>query len=161
MSSIKKCFEKNSICCQIQDDRHCDCIILYGYKYISMTLKGLRADVEQEFQEGNVVLRESERDFSELEREHNNALVKTDGAAIVITENPSALLKCMTFGPAVCQLVREYDEVSQSKQKIQMRHREDTPSVHKRFQATEVKSLTDCIEDLGNPLTEESGKLLH
>lgn len=36
--------------------------------------------------------------------------MKSDGGAIGITEKPSALLRWMTSGPEVCQLVNELDE---------------------------------------------------
>ena len=62
-------------------------------------------EIEQEFQNGHFVLHKTKREFSGLAFDHaheqNNALVKSDGGAIGITEKPSAFFRWMTAGPEV------------------------------------------------------------
>ena len=127
-----------------------------------LCLQDTNKDIHSEFLQGNFVLHETDRQFSSLAldqaHEHNNALVKTDGGAIGITENPSALLRWMTSGPEVCQLVKEYDASSSSKTS-NTRHHEDIPSAQKRF-FHEVRALTESFEELGNPFLEESRELI-
>ena len=123
-------------------------------------LQNTDAGVYKEFKDGNFVFHETKRQFSGIAldqaHEHNNALVKGEGGAVGITENPSALLRWMTSGPEVCQLVKEYDATSKSDD---IRHHEDFPSTQKRF-FNEVKALTDSFNELGNPFMDESGELL-
>lgn len=127
-----------------------------------LCLEETNKDVHKEFSDGNFVLHESQRQFSSIAldqaHEHNNALVKGDGGAIGITENPSALLRWMTSGPEVCQLVKEYD-VSSNTKPNGTRHHEDYPSAQKKF-FNEVEALTESFIELGNPFLEESNELL-
>ena len=68
--------------------------------------------MSEEFMKGNFVFHESDREFSGLAldqaHEHNNAFVKEDGGAVVITENTSALLRWMTSGPQISQLIKDF-----------------------------------------------------
>ena len=125
-----------------------------------MSLNDTHPDIEEEFERGNFVLHKSQRDFSGLAfdqaHEQNNALVKSDGGAIGITEKPSALLRWMISGPELCQLVNEYEETNQNRQ---TKHHEDVLSAQKNF-SRDVSKLTEMIEELGNPFIEDSGKLL-
>ena len=45
--------------------------------------------------------------------EQANAVIKGDGEAVGITEDPSALRRWMVAGPAVSQLVAQYEEASE------------------------------------------------
>ena len=89
--------------------------------------------------------------------EHNNCLIKSDGGVIGITENESALLRWMTSGPAICQLIQSFSLVPND-QSIKSHH-EDIPSVHKSF-FSDVKQLADTIEEIGNPFLEDSKELV-
>ena len=128
-----------------------------------ITLSDCHPDVYEEFQRGHFALHKSQRAFSGMAldqvHEQNNAVVKSDGGAIGITENPSALLRWMTAGPEVCQLVTDYEEKSKGQDKEQILHHEDIPSAQKRFH-NEVLNLSASIEELGNPFLEESGEFL-
>ena len=46
--------------------------------------------------------------------EHNNAFIKADGGAVGITENLSALLRWMTSGPQISQLIKDFDMTKKS-----------------------------------------------
>ena len=62
-------------------------------------------DVYREFNAGHFTVQKTERIFSSIPidqaHEQNNALVKGDGGAVGLTENPSALRRWMVAGPEV------------------------------------------------------------
>ena len=128
-----------------------------------LRLKDVHPDVEEEFQRGNFVFHKSEQVVSGIgidqAHEHNNALIKGEGGAIGITENPSALLRWMVAGPEISHVIQEYEAASQVKQNVKSKHHEDTPAAQLRFHK-EVKDLTCCIEAMGNPFMEEAQQLL-
>ena len=90
--------------------------------------------------------------------EQNNASVKGDGGAVGLTENPAALRRWMVSGPEMARLIGEF-EVS-------------TKKIENRFPASpadetctdnirrDITSLTDVIEEMGNPFAENSKDLL-
>ena len=65
-----------------------------------------------EFRKGNFVVQKSHRAFSSIPidqaHEQNNKVVKGDGGAIGLTENPSQLLRWMICGPEVSGLINEF-----------------------------------------------------
>ena len=64
--------------------------------------------------------------------EHVNAVIKGDGGAVGITEDPSALKRWMTVGSAVSQHVAQYDEVSVIRDvSKQNKHHDQTPGYQK------------------------------
>ena len=62
--------------------------------------------------------------------EQANAVIKGDGGAVGVTENPSALRRWMVSGPEVSHLVAQYDAVSQAKHAINIQHK--TPGTMSR-----------------------------
>ena len=72
--------------------------------------------VFQEFQSGKFVVYKSSRTFSAIvidqAHEHANAVIKGEGVAIDVTEDPSALRRWMVAGPDVSHLAAEYEIVS-------------------------------------------------
>ena len=118
--------------------------------------------VYNEFINGNFVFHESNRTFSSVAldqaHEHNNRYVKSDGGVIGITENESALLRWMTSGPQICQLVKSYEESTSDPAK-KTSHHEAIPSEQKKF-LRDVKEMTETIKEYGNPFLEESRELL-
>ncbi len=87
-------------------------------------------------------------------------MVKGDGGAIGITEDPFALRRWMVSGPEVSQLVHQYELVSQAKFGNQdIRHHEQSSQFQKVF-TDMVKKLFSAMKDLGNPFQEESKDLL-
>jgi hypothetical protein len=59
--------------------------------------------------EENLAVRKTDNPFSNIAidqaHERNNAVVKDDGGAIGLTEDPSALRRWMVAGPEICRLV--------------------------------------------------------
>ncbi len=104
------------------------------------------------------------REFSGLAidqaHEQANAVVKGDGGAIGITEDPSALRRWMVSGPEVSHLVSQYESTSQVKVASEdVRHHEQTSKSQKSF-TDKVQNLFGVMKDLGNPFQEESRDLL-
>ena len=75
-------------------------------------LAELHPDVNCEFNRGNFTVRKTTRNFSALAidqaHEQNNALVKGDGGAVGLTENPSALKRWMLCGPEMARLISQF-----------------------------------------------------
>ncbi|CAE1322710.1 unnamed protein product [Acanthosepion pharaonis] len=92
--------------------------------------------------------------------EQNNAVIKGDGGAVGLTEDPSALRRWMVAGPEISKFVADYEVVSGSKEaKKGSHHHEQSPTAQKAF-FEKVQRLTSVIEEMGNPFSEESTDLL-
>jgi len=66
----------------------------------------------------------------------------------------------MVAGPAVSQLVAQYEEASELRDvSKQTKHHEQTPTTHRNF-LEKVQRLTNTLEEMDNPFQEESGDLL-
>ena len=87
--------------------------------------------------------------------EQLNAMVKGDGGVICVTEKEAALTGWMVAGPETARPLTEYDDKHSLKKKDTDRHHEQIPSVQKTF-LSQVKSVTDVMEELGNPFADTS-----
>jgi len=66
--------------------------------------------------------------------EQANAVIKGDSGAVGITEDPSALRRWMVAGPAVSQLVAQYEEASELRDvSKQTKHHEQIPTTQRSF----------------------------
>ncbi len=78
-----------------------------------LTLESIHPELAQEFKAGNFVVHKTNREFSALaldqSHEQANAIIKADGGAIGLTEDPSALRRWMVAGPEVSRLVALYE----------------------------------------------------
>ena len=64
----------------------------------------------------------------------NNALIKGDGGAIGLTEDPSALRHWMVAGPEISRIVDEFETaIGRSQQMSDDKHHEDTTVSQKAF----------------------------
>jgi hypothetical protein len=129
-----------------------------------MSLEQQHPQVAAEFDKGNFVVHKTSREFSALAidqaHEQNNAIIKGDGGAIGLTEDPVALRRWMVAGPEVSRLVAEYETASGKKDLANnSKHHEQTPSVQRSFYE-KVKSLTGVLNEMGNPFQEETTDLL-
>ena len=119
--------------------------------------------IAKEFNEGNFTVQKTNRVFSAIAIDHaheqNNALIKGDGGAVGLTDNPPALRRWMIAGPEVARVIQEFHDQQHCGGKVDTRHHEQTPSIQAAF-AKDVRSLVSAIEDLGNPFEEESTDLL-
>ena len=87
-------------------------------------------------------------------------MIKGDGGAIGLTEDPSALRRWMVAGPKVSRLEAGYEAMSGMKDATySSRQHEQTLSAHKSF-FENVKSLSAVMQEMYNPFQEESADLL-
>ena len=128
------------------------------------SLEQLVPHVASEFKKGLFTVKKTPKRFSSIAidqaHEQNNAMVKGDGGAVGLTENPNALRRWMLSGPEMARLVNEFEAgmAPDTETKEDSKHHEE----HRSFQASfhqDVKSLVAAVEDLGNPFLEESGDL--
>lgn len=117
--------------------------------------------VYAEFCHGNFVVRKTHRKFSALAvdqaHEQNNAIIKDDGGAIGLTEDPAALRRWSVAGPEVCRLVNEFSDDS-ADGKI-FCHHEETRSSQKKFNK-DCHALRESFLEYGNPFLEVTSSLV-
>ena len=103
------------------------------------------------FDNGNFVVCKTGKAFSAIPidqaHEQNNALIKGDGGAVGLTENPSALRRWMVAGPEVARVVEEFHS-DQDHRFRSTKHHDQTPSVQAAF-----------AKDVQYPFEEESSDL--
>ena len=88
--------------------------------------------------------------------EQNNTLIKGDGRAVGLTDNPSVLLRWTIAGPEVARAIEEFRDGHQHwGRREDTRGHNQTPSVQTSF-AKDVRARVSVIEELGNPFEEES-----
>ncbi|RXN31429.1 hypothetical protein ROHU_004760 [Labeo rohita] len=129
-----------------------------------VSLEQTHPQIFSEFQLGKFVVHKTHREFSGIAidqaHEQANAVVKGDGGAIGVTEDPSALRRWMVSGPEVSQLVIQYELASEVNEATEdIRHHEQTRQSQKSF-TDKVQRLFAVMKDLGNPFQEESKDLL-
>ena len=129
-----------------------------------IALEKVHPSLHQSFLEGHFVYHKTKKQFSAMARdqchEQNNALVKDDGGAIGLTENPKALARWMLAGPEVAMVVQDFEEVAElTRRQDTTLHHEQTKSVQDTF-LDNVKNLVKVYEEMGNPFLEESDDLL-
>lgn len=129
-----------------------------------VTLKEKHPQLAQEFESGKFVVHKSSRDFSAMAidqaHEQANAVIKADGGAIGVTEDPSALRRWMVAGPQVSHIVEQYEAASVAKEAAEKTsHHEQTPRAQRDFLG-KIQKLCHAMRDLGNPFQEESQDLL-
>eukprot|EP00745_Piridium_sociabile_P026562 TRINITY_DN4240_c0_g2_i9.p1 TRINITY_DN4240_c0_g2~~TRINITY_DN4240_c0_g2_i9.p1 ORF type:complete len:1084 (-),score=281.98 TRINITY_DN4240_c0_g2_i9:490-3741(-) len=129
-----------------------------------VTLEQKHPQLAQEFQSGNFVVHKSSREFSAMAidqaHEQANAVIKADGGAIGVTEDPAALRRWMVAGPEVSHLVAQHEAASGTKEGIEHTgHHEQTERAQRVF-LENVEKLSKAMIDMGNPFQEESQDLL-
>ena len=134
-------------------------------RWMSVFLKDLQQipskypSVFEEFKKGYFTVKNGNRKFSNIGidqgHEQNNKLVKIEGGAIGIFDNPKALLRWAVAGPIVAQICKdaEDDDVKEKK------HHEDNETFERNFRK-DVKSLYDAFLEFGNPFSEEQNQLV-
>ena len=97
------------------------------------------------FKEGLFTVNKTSRKFSAIAldqaHEQNNAVVKGEGGAVGLTDNPEVLRRWMLSGPETARLVNEFRESMATDQIFQAQH-----SITKLKEAT--KSLFTKMSDL-------------
>ena len=121
-------------------------------------------DIYIQFVNGNFVIRKSHHRFSAISidqaHEQNKALVKGEGGANGLTENPQAFLRWMVAGPEIARVITEFEKRdSRTRTQSDMQHHEQTKEMQVAFKK-DVTALVEVIDDMGNPFLEESADLL-
>ncbi|KAK3735626.1 hypothetical protein QZH41_007395 [Actinostola sp. cb2023] len=89
--------------------------------------------------------------------EQVNAIVKGEGGAVGLTENPAALRRWMVAGPELARMVQEFEgniTVAETHD-----HHEQKPCFQSAF-AKDVRNMVSSFEEVGNPFMEEGKDLI-
>ena len=129
-----------------------------------VTLEQKHPQLAKEFQSGNFVVHKSSRRFSSISidqaHEQANAVIKADGGAIGVTEDPSALRRWMIAGPEISHLVAQYEAACMTKEGSEhSSHHEETERAQRVF-LERVENLLQAMKAMGNPFQDESRDLL-
>ena len=116
-----------------------------------VTMQSCLPSVYNEFLKGNFTVKKTSHAFSSMAidqaHEQNNAIVKGDGGAVGLTENPSALRRWMVAGPEMARLVGEFEVQLDKTKATDLKHHEQRRHVQKAF-AQDVQSLISVFEDM-------------
>ena len=103
-------------------------------------LNNVAPDVDSQFKQGRVVVNKTSKNFSSIPIDHaheqNNALVKGEGGAVGLTENPSALRRWMVSGLEMARIINEFETsiaTGSTQNKQSAKHHEDTRSLQCLF----------------------------
>ena len=129
-----------------------------------LSLNHLHPNVFDEFCRGHFVVNKTKRNFSLIALDHNheqmNAIIKGEGGAVGLTEDPLALKRWMISGPEVARIVRQFEEHFLHHIEVgDTRHHDESPSIQKSF-LNNVKGLVESYEIMGNPFLEDSPDLI-
>ncbi|KXJ07496.1 hypothetical protein AC249_AIPGENE27542 [Exaiptasia diaphana] len=136
-----------------------------NFNFYSISLQQTAPDVAAAFYEGLFTVNKTPRKFSAIAIDHaheqNNAIVKGDGGAVGLTEDPDALRRWMLSGPEIARMVNEFQNVmtTHSAGSITSLHHEAERSYQVAFYK-DMKSLEEAIEEFGNPFLEETQDLI-
>jgi hypothetical protein len=95
-------------------------------------------DIYGEFMKGHFTYKKTDKPFScmaeDQAHEQNNKDVKTDGGAVGILDNESALMKWMIGGPEIARLVKDFNMGEENTEAhAEKRHHEDTDAFESQF----------------------------
>ncbi|XP_065670919.1 uncharacterized protein LOC136089121 [Hydra vulgaris] len=117
--------------------------------------------VFEEFKKGHFTSRKTNADFSAMSddqlHEQNNKLIKSDGGAINVLHNETALLKWMVAGPEISRMINEFENEVRSSTSLgyqHRRHHEDRNSFQTRY-LHHVSDVVKSMRDDGNPFAEQ------
>ena len=119
-------------------------------------------DVFKHFKHGAFIVHKTTRAFSSIALDHAheqvNAIIKGEGGAVGLTENPAALRRWMVAGPELSRMVQEFEE-STSPPAEERSYHEQKPAVQCTF-SKDVVNTVSYFEELGNPFQDESENLM-
>ena len=113
-------------------------------------------------------MHKTKRPFSSIAidqaHEQNKKVVKGDGGAVGLLQNPKALLRWMVAGPELSRVIGEFEDNcldggAGKNNRTTLKDPEHSASARIKF-ATEVGALVQVLEDMGNACMEESEDLL-
>jgi hypothetical protein len=120
-------------------------------------------DVYEKFTSGFFVVHKTRKRFSAMAldqaHEQENAVVKGEGGAVGLTENPGALKRWMISGPEIARIVKEFETATATSSDDCQKHHEQSYDHQVAFMK-DVQSVIDSFEELGNPYMEKGKDLL-
>ena len=113
------------------------------------------------FSDGSFVVHKTPRLFLSIALDHCheqvNAVVKGEGGAVGLTENPAALRRWMVASPELSRMVQEFEgSNSLTEENV---HHEQKPGVQSAF-FKDVLNTVSSFEELANPSLEEGENLM-
>jgi hypothetical protein len=124
----------------------------------------INANESHEFQEGHFVVTKTGRPFSRIALDHaheqNNAIVKGDGGAVGLTDNPSALRRWMISGPEVSRVIQEFETSLERDESDELSIHPEQSSTFQEAFCREVRKLTATIQEAGNPFSERCAEFI-
>ena len=109
---------------------------------------------------GSFVVHKTTRLFSAIALDHAheqvNAVVKGEGGAVGLTENPGALRRWMVAGPELSRMVQEFEGNFSTEEYV---HHEQKLGIQNAF-SKDVLNTVYSFEELGNPFLEEGENLM-
>ena len=125
-------------------------------------LESIHPEIYHEFYSGSFVVRKTQRKFSSIAmdqlHEQCNALIKGEGGAVGLTNNPNALRRWMIAGPEISRKLEDFEKHLQAGEPARDTHHEQHPAVQNTF-AKQVNAVLTSFEEMGNPFAEGSGYL--
>ena len=125
-------------------------------------LQSTHPSVYKYFSNGCFVVHKTTKLFSSIALSHCheqvNAVVKGEGGAVGLTENPAALRRWMVAGPELSRMLQEF-EGGNSLTEENVTHHEQKPAVQNAF-FKDVLNTVSSHEELGNPFLEEGENLM-
>ena len=120
-------------------------------------------DVYEKFTSGFFAVHKTKKRFSAMAldqaHEQENAVVKGEGGAVGLTENPGALKRWMISGPEIARIVNEFEMTIATFSDNCQKHHEQSYGHQVAFMK-DVQSVIDSFEELGNPFMEKGKDLL-
>ena len=124
-------------------------------------LSQTQPDVFKHFNDGSFVVHKTIRAFFSIALDHAheqiNVIIKGEGGAVGLTENPAALRRWMVAGPELARMVQEFEETSS--QTEEHSHHEQKSAVQLTF-FKDVVNTVSYFEQLGNPFQDEGDSLM-
>ena len=118
-------------------------------------------NIHEEFMSGNFVTSKAGRKFSLLPHyqihEQLNAMVKGDGGATGLIENPTALRRWMVAGPEIASLVSEYNDKLLNKIP-QENHHEQCAHIQTSFHKATL-NFVHSFDQFRNPFKDKDKSL--
>ena len=120
-------------------------------------LENTHPDVFAKFRSGFFTVSKSHRRFSSVSidqaHEQLNAVIKTDGGVVGLTENDAALSRWTIAGPEITRVIQEFEaSVERCTEPDDVRHHEQQPSFQKHFRADVLNFLQVLTEE--HPFSE-------
>ena len=106
------------------------------------------------FKNGQFAVHKTERMCSAIAidqaHEQNNKVIKGDGRAVCLTEDPTALRRWMVKGQAISRLIEQFEYDDPVSVRTDFRHHEETEA-NQDSSLANMKQMTRILDELGGP----------